>query len=154
MKTAFALSFLLVTSGVLAAVDNESAAREWKALAGSWKLASVQEGGETVPKADLPAISFILKPDGTADVRTPDGEFQTRSVIDSSKTPKTLDIEYLGGPLKGQKQFGIYKIDGDRLIVFSTLPGAKPDQRPREFDAKTAKGRLIVWQRSKEAEKR
>ena len=125
-----------------------------KALAGSWKLVAVEVDGKPVPKDDLPAISFTLHPDGKTDVRSPDGKFQTKSVIDPAKQPKTLDIEYLGGPLKGQKQYGIYKTDGDRFTVFSTSPGGKPEDRPREFDSKTAKGALVVWERVKDDKKR
>jgi uncharacterized protein (TIGR03067 family) len=153
MRTALASFFLLALFGGLAA-DDEAVAKELKALAGSWKLASVEEGGKPVPKGDLSAVSFTLNPDGTSTVRTPDGEFQTKSVIDPSKTPKALDIEYLGGRFKGQKQYGIYKVEGERWTVFSTPPGGKPEDRPREFDSKTAKGALVVWERLKDDKKR
>jgi uncharacterized protein (TIGR03067 family) len=109
---------------------------------------------KAVPKGDLPAISFTLHADGKSTVRTPDGEFETSSVIDPSKKPKTVDIEYLGGVFKGQKQYGIYKVEGDRWTVFSTPPGGKPEDRPKDFDSKTAKGGLVVWERIKDDKKR
>jgi uncharacterized protein (TIGR03067 family) len=122
---------------------------------GSWAWwRQAEEGGKAVPKGDLPAISFTLHADGKSTVRTPESEFQTSSVVDPTKRPKTLDIEYLGGPLKGQKQYGIYKVEGDRWTVFSTPPGGKPDDRPRAFDTKTAKGALVVWERVKDDKKR
>jgi uncharacterized protein (TIGR03067 family) len=145
---------LLAASGGPGLADNDVVAKELKARAGSWKLASVEVEGKPVPKGDLPAILFTLHPDGKSTVRTPDGAFQTKSVIDLSKTPKTLDIEYLGGPLKGQKQYGIYKVEDDRWTVFSTPPGGKPEDRPREFDSKAAKGALVVWERVKDDKKR
>jgi uncharacterized protein (TIGR03067 family) len=154
MRTALVSFFLLAASGGLAAAADEAVAKELKALAGSWKLASVEAGGQPVPRGDLPAISFTLHPDGKSDVRTPDGAFQTKSVIDPTKTPKTLDIEYLGGRFKGQKQYGIYKVEGDRWAVFSTPPGGRPEDRPRAFDSKTAKGGLVVWERVKDDKKR
>jgi uncharacterized protein (TIGR03067 family) len=136
------------------AADDRAAAKELKSLAGSWKLVAVEAEGQAIPKGDLPAISFTLLPDGTSTVRTPDGEFQTKSVLDPAKTPRTLDIEYLGGPLKGQKQYGVYKVEGDRWTVCSTPPGGKPEDRPRGFDSKTAKGTLVVWERVKDEKKR
>jgi len=154
MRKAIALFLLLGASGGLAAADDEALAKELKALAGSWKLVAVEVEGKPVPKGDLPAISFTLHPDGRSTVRTPDGEFQTKSVIAPGKTPKAFDIEYLGGPLKGQKQYGIYKVEGHRWTVFSTPPGGKPEDRPRAFDSKTAKGALVVWERVKHDKKR
>jgi uncharacterized protein (TIGR03067 family) len=154
MRTALVSFFLLAAPGGPALADDDAVAKELKALAGPWKLVSVEVDGKPVPKGDLPAISFTLNPDGKSAVRAPDGEFQTKSVIAPAKEPKALDIEYLGGPLKGQKQYGIYKVDGDRWTVFSTPPGGKPEDRPREFDSKTAKGALVVWERVKDGKKR
>ena len=154
MRTVLVSFFLLAASGRLAHADDDAEAKELKALAGSWKLVAVEVDGKPIPKDDLPAISFTLHPDGKSDVQSPDGKFQTKSVIDPAKKPKTLDIEYLGGPQKGQKQYGIYKTDGDRFTVFSTPPGGKPEDRPREFDSKTAKGALVVWERVKDDKKR
>jgi uncharacterized protein (TIGR03067 family) len=154
MKTALTLLFLLVASTGLTGADDVAVSKEIKALAGQWKLVAVEEGGQAVPKADLLAISFTLHQDGKSTVRTPDSEFQTSSVIDPARTPKTVDIEYLSGPLKGQKQYGIYKVEGDRWTVFSTPAGGKPEDRPREFNSKAAKGALVVWERVKEDKKR
>jgi uncharacterized protein (TIGR03067 family) len=155
MKSALALSFLVAAAVRLAAADEEAVSMELKSLAGTWKLASAEEGGKATPKAELLAITFTLHPDGKAAVRVNEGdEFQTRSVIDPTKAPKTIDIEYLGGRFKGQKQYGIYKVDGDRWTVFSTPPGGKQEDRPKEFDSKTAKGVLVVWERVKDDKKR
>lgn len=154
MRTALVSFFFLAASGGPALAEDDAMAKELKALAGSWKLVSIEVDGKPVPKDDLPAISFTLHPDGKSNVRTPDGEFQTKSVIDATKTPKTLDIEYLGGRFKGQKQYGIYKVEGDRWVVFSTPPGGKPEDRPRAFDTRTAKGTLVTWERVKDAKKR
>src|SRR5262245_36872224 len=154
MRTVLVAFSLLAAAGGPALADDDALAKELKALAGSWKLVAVEVEGKPVPRGELPAISFTLYPDGQSTVRTPDGEFQTKSVIDPSKTPKTLDIEYLGGPLKGQKQYGIYKVEGDRWTVFATPPGGKAEDRPRAFDSKAAKGALVVWERVKHDTKR
>ena len=53
MKTALASLFLLAATGGLSAADDE-AKKEWKALAGSWKIASMEVDGKAIPKADLP----------------------------------------------------------------------------------------------------
>ena len=150
MRTALASILLLATSAGFAA-DDGAVAKELKSLAGSWKGVAAEEGGKAIPKGELLSITFTLEADGKAAVRVNDGEaFQTLSVIDPTKSPKTIDIEYLGGLYKGQKQYGIYKLEGDRWTVFSTPAGGRPEDRPKGFDSKTAKGTLVVWERVKD----
>ena len=78
MRLAPALLFVATTTSLLAAADDDAVAKEFKSLAGTWKLVSVEEGGKAVPKDDLPAISFTLHADGKSTVKTPGGEFQTQ----------------------------------------------------------------------------
>jgi hypothetical protein len=67
----------------------------------------------------------------------------------------TFDHTPLSGPFKGQTQYGIYKVDGDRwTVVVATRPGAKAEDRPREFRTKDMKGRLMVWERVDGGKKR
>jgi uncharacterized protein (TIGR03067 family) len=138
----------LGASWLLAGTGGAGADKELRALAGKWKLAAAEEGGRPVPKDKLPPISFTVHPDGTATVHTPDAEFKTRSKLDPARAPKTIDIVYLSGPLKGRRQYGIYKVEGDRWTVFATHFGAKAEDRPRDFSTKQ-KGRLMVWRRVK-----
>jgi uncharacterized protein (TIGR03067 family) len=146
MKTMLVLFFAACVCAPAIAED-EVVSQELKALAGTWKLAGEERGGVAVPKDQLFKISFTMHGDGKSTVHVPDGEFETMSTIDPTKSPKTIDIEYLGGLFQGQKQFGIYKVDGDRMTVFSTPPGSKPEERPRAFDSKTGKGSVLVWER-------
>jgi uncharacterized protein (TIGR03067 family) len=140
---------------VLARADDAAMEKELKALAGQWKLVAVEENGESLPKDKLPQISFTLRADGTATVRTPDGEHESKSQLDPAKQPKTLDIVDVSGPRKGLKQYGIYKVEGDRwTVVVATKAGAKAEDRPRDFNTKDMKGTLLmVWGRVKEDKK-
>ncbi len=142
---------LLGSSLVLAGPDDAAVQKELKALAGKWKLVAVEENGESLPKEKLPPISFIARADGSASVRTPDGEHQSKSRLDPDKDPKTIDIVDLSGRFKGQKQYGIYKVEGDRwTVVVATKPGATAEDRPRDFNTRGAKVRLMVWERLKD----
>ncbi len=154
MKTAIAMFFLLTAFVGLAAADEEAVSKELKALAGSWILVSSEAEGVPAPKDKLPAMSFKLQSDGRATGKTDEGEIQLSFVVDPLKTPKTIDMEHLSGPTKGQKQYGIYKVDGDRWTVLATPPGYKPKDRPVEFDSKEALGPLVVWERVKDDKKR
>lgn len=152
MKLVLAMVLAFASLPSLIAADDEALANELKLLSGSWKLVSVEVGGRSLPASELPAVTFTLKPNGISDVQTPDGEFQTKAVLDPSAWPKTIDIDFLGGKHKGLVQYGIYKIEMDRWTVFYTPPGGRAADRPKEFDSriKTANGGLLVWERKKE----
>jgi len=140
---------LLLAAVVLTGCGGGDVQNELKALEGTWKLVAAEEGGQAIPQDKLPAISFTFQPDGTSTVRGPEGEFQTRSSVDPTKNPKTIDIVFLSGPLKGRQQYGIYKVEGDRQTVVATLADAKAEDRPVDFTTKGTKTRLMVWQREK-----
>jgi len=150
------LTLLCVLTGFASepASKQDAAAEELASLAGHWKIHSLEYLGKVAPRGEVPAISFTVRPDGTSTVRTPGGDFDTRSTVDATRSPKTIDIEYLGGELKGKRQYGIYRIDGDRWTVFCTPPDGRAEDRPREFDTTKAIGGMIVWERVKEESKR
>jgi uncharacterized protein (TIGR03067 family) len=137
-----ALAFL-GTPFALAAADDAAVRRELKALEGNWKVVAAVDGGRKFPPDRLPPVSFVLRADGTATVRMGAGESKVTFRIDPSKNPKTMDIVHQSGPGKGKKQFAIYKLENDRFTVIATDPGAKEEDRPRDF----TKGRVLVFER-------
>jgi uncharacterized protein (TIGR03067 family) len=73
---------------------------------------------------------------------------KARISIDPSKSPKAIDYLMLAGPSKGEKQLGIYEIDGDTLRFCFASPGK---MRPTEFTAKKGSGNtLSTWKRDKD----
>ena len=74
-----------------------------------------------------------------------------RVKLDPNQVPKAIDLTPTGdfsGPLKGKTYPGIYKIEGDKLILcLSIKPGS---ERPKKFD--TVDNNLLVldvYERSK-----
>ena len=135
---------------LLAGCSDSVAQKELKALEGNWKLVAVEENAESLPKDKFPPISFTLRADGNATVRTPDGEHQSHSQLDPNKQRKTIDIVDLSGPFKDQKQYGIYKLEGQKwTVVVATKPDATAEDRPGDFNTKDVKARLMVWERVK-----
>jgi len=71
--------------------------------------------------------------------------------LDPTQMPKSIDITPTGdsaGPLKGKTYPGIYKIEGDKLILcLSIKPGS---ERPKKFDTLENKQLILdVYERSK-----
>jgi uncharacterized protein (TIGR03067 family) len=70
---------------------------------------------------------------------------RAKITIDPSKKPKTIDYDMSEGFTKGQKQLGIYELDGDTFKACFGKPGA---DRPTDF--KPGEGRTVsVWKREK-----
>ncbi len=157
MRFLAAVSVLVGASLVVAGTDDTAQKKELKALQGTWKLVSVEVAGEAIPKINVPAITFTLRPDGVANVQVPGvPEFQTRTTVDPGKNPRALETVFLGGKFKGQKRYGIYKLEGDRFTVCQTPVGidARPEDRPAAFTTKGTKAELVVWERVKDEKKR
>jgi uncharacterized protein (TIGR03067 family) len=51
--------------------------------------------------------------------------------LDTTKSPKEIDMVFLDGPNKDRVGKGIYQIDGDMLRVCRSLD--PQDERPKEF---------------------
>ena len=70
-------------------------------------------------------------------------------VLDATRTPAGIDLTYTEGPDKGKTARGIYKLNGEDLIV--RIPSREPfDARPEHFDnAEGSKTYLFTLKRAK-----
>jgi len=67
--------------------------------------------------------------------------------LDTTKSPKTIDITDTEGPFKGKTVKGIYELKGDEFRICYSLPGK---DRPKSFTAKEGTGyHSHVWKRAK-----
>ena len=78
---------------------------------------------------------MILHFDGT----DPDDEVVSMFTLDPSKTPKQIDFVGVsstisGDKTKGEKSFGVYKLDGDTLVL--TICWGERDRKNRPTDLK------------------
>ncbi len=58
--------------------------------------------------------------------------------------PRQIDLLYESGAARGKVGLGIYKFDGDRLIICSDVMGGRPPDFVSKKDSFTS---LIVWER-------
>jgi uncharacterized protein (TIGR03067 family) len=67
--------------------------------------------------------------------------------LDTSKTPKQIDLTWAEFANKGKIQFGIYKIEDDKLTLCTSQIGK---ERPKGFEVKEGSGQsLVVLERVK-----
>ena len=150
MNRILALAFALATPVALIADDSDDVKKELKALEGKWKAVSMEAGGQAFPKPDF---TYTVAPGGKATGKSPQGEYQASTVVDPKKNPKTIDNVHETGAQKGQKQYGIYKLEGDKWTVCMTAPGVTEADRPKDFNTKDTPNVVFVFERQKEEKK-
>ena len=90
-------------------------------------------------------LTFVIKNNtytlsvGATEIET--GTFK----LDSSKKPKTIDLEIQSGNDKGKKQPGIYELEGDTFKVCLAFPGES--DRPKEVAKADTKTVSFVFKR-------
>jgi uncharacterized protein (TIGR03067 family) len=120
--------------------------KELKVIKGLWTARTNGKQSGLAPNGGT-TVSIELIADGTAKINGPDNLADVR--LHPSKEPKTLEIEYVEGPLKGKKQFGIYEFkpgkteESDAWTIVVTDLDAKESDRPT--DITTAKGKSVRY---------
>ncbi len=149
MKRIIGLMVVLSMPLLAGADGGDDVQKELKALAGKWKAVSMEAGGTPFPRDRVPDFTFLVAADGKATGQSPQGEYQAAVIVDPTKTPKTIDNLHESGPQKGKKQYGIYKLEGDKWTVCMTRPGVAEADRPKNFTTKDTANVVFVFERLK-----
>jgi uncharacterized protein (TIGR03067 family) len=153
--TGVVVGSLLLAAGLLSAqAPKEGAAgKDGKQLAGTWRAATYALDGKEATAADLKDIRLLIDADGKFKAQNAGQTFLAGTVqTDPDKKPRTMDITYTEGDLKGQTSRAIYELDGDTLRICRAAPGKA---RPTEFASKPGSGlTLMTYQRGKPSDKK
>jgi uncharacterized protein (TIGR03067 family) len=139
----------LVTLMVLSAwgADEAAVKKDMALLQGEWTMVSGSADGEAMPPQMLKEMKRVCKGDEATTTMSGQIYFKAKISIDPTKNPKTIDYDMNDGFTKGQKQLGIYEVEGDTFKACFGKPGA---ERPSDF--KAGDGRTVsVWTREKAA---
>ena len=113
------------------------------ALQGEWTMVSASADGQAMPEAMVKEMKRVCKDDETTTTMADRVYMKAKFILDASKKPKTIDYQMLEGFTKGEKQLGIYEIEGDTFKVCFGRPGAG---RPTDFTSTPGDGHtLSVW---------
>jgi uncharacterized protein (TIGR03067 family) len=133
MKTMFAsaVCFSLIALVGAAAGGDKAAAK----LDGTWIATGGSSEGKEIPAEFIEKIMLtVVMKDGKYTVSVAGQEAETGTYkADPGKKPATLDVEISTGKNEGKKQFGIYKLDDDKLTLVMSKAGSQ--DRPKTFDA-------------------
>lgn len=129
---------LIATAPVAKKTDDEN-------IQGTWKLVSLESGGDTTPKDGLPPIGSMLVFKTDKIVAT-DGKIEkvvhAYKILDTKKTPKVIEFTPLDDrPSKGKPQKAIYELKEDRLKLCVQNEDGEP---PTEFATKRGDGLLLL----------
>jgi uncharacterized protein (TIGR03067 family) len=132
---------------------DEDARKELKALQGKWKAVAMEAAGRPLPRDTFPAFTWDIAEDGTSTAHMPTGDYPVAIAVDPGKNPRTFVTLNEKGEYKGTRQYGIYKLEGDRFTVCETPPGVTENDRPTDFTTRGSPNVVIVFERVKEDKK-
>lgn len=128
----FVLAILILWLPVNACRDVEK--EENKMVEGTWVPVDAELGGQKFPDVVLKTMKLTIN-DGNYTVNVGEQIDKGTVKIESTTTPKAMDITGTEGPNQGKTLPAIYELKGDTLRICYDLEGK---QRPTEF--KTAMG--------------
>ncbi|MFO0934152.1 MAG: TIGR03067 domain-containing protein [Planctomycetota bacterium] len=102
-----------------------------RALEGTWAFERLTVDGQDVPAA-MTGTSRVLIDGDRFRTEAPEGVYEGIFNLDVEAEPHAIDIEFVEGPEAGHWNYGIFRLDGDRLELCLDVNG-KP--RPAEFRA-------------------
>ena len=130
-----ALVFLTIALRAIVLANEPPAKDELKQHQGTWAVTSSIYDGRPAPEAIFRSIQRVV--DGNHVYWTRDGKrfAGTTIELDPAASPKAIDVIPDGGPNRGERVLGIYKLDGDGLTICVAEP-----RRPRPKDFQAGKG--------------
>ena len=136
-----ACALLLLASTLRA--ESEADAKELLKFQGSWKMVSLEDKDKKWDKDELPVVKIVIVGKEMTTHLKDGGTVKSTIKPNGGVDPHELDTTAEGNVFKG-----IYKFDGDKLIMCST---GVDFPRPKKFDVKETKGSggVTVYQKIK-----
>jgi uncharacterized protein (TIGR03067 family) len=134
--SALLLAFTAGRIGLVSAGDDKELAK----FDGTWVMVSATVDGKELTADELKHVTFVIK-SGKSTQMFKDKERGTASFkVYASKKPAEMDFTFEDGPLKGTTLKGVYKFDGDKLVV---CRGGVGKDRPTAFESKAGSGNIL-----------
>ncbi len=142
MKNFTSIALLLAAvTGSFARADDDT-----KNLQGEWQVVEIQIKGKKKDDAETKNLRLIFK-DANLTARSAAGDGRERKKtfkLDSSKSPKQIDITSLDGVEKDQIAACIYKLEKDQLTICMPYFSKDTTVRPTEFKSGEDDGIMLV----------
>lgn len=114
-------------------------------LIGTWTGVSATIDGRELPETTVHQLRLTLTADRYKTEKGTEVLFDSTYAVDSSRSPKQINMIGTEGDLAGKIAEGIFSLDGDTLQICHTMPG-KP--RPTGFASPAGSGiYFVIWKR-------
>lgn len=139
--TTLILALTLAPGALGSQATTEAAKEELQRHQGTWVVTqAIFDGQETAPEV-AGSIRRVVEGDHVVWQRDGKPFAGTRIELDPTREPKTIDVFPDGGPNRGQRAPGIYRLEGDTLVLCMAPPdGTRPDA----FEAPSGSGRSLM----------
>lgn len=137
--------FLVVGLCLLTSAEPEKTLTDQDKLQGEWEMVGLEIREAQVPAEKLKGTTLTIKDDlYITHVKKTDHEIRYK--LDPKQDPKQIDMIFPDGTNAPKVAKGIYKIDGDKLII---CRAQQPDQdRPTNFVSSSVNDTFVVtWQK-------
>lgn len=143
MRRCFYVSVLLCLPAAIVGADGPN--KDLEKLQGKWIMTALDINGKTTPTDQFEGTTLTIKGDKYI-VKVKDKSFEMRIQLDSTRTPKTIDMIFTEGPKQDQVHKGIYELEGD---TFKICRGLNPEhERPIDFTTQPGTDLFVVtWKR-------
>ena len=122
-------AFFVLCAVAFVAADEPK--KEETKLKGKWSAVSLKHAGQALPDDIVKNFKCNFEDKTYTNVMNEEVIEEGEYTIDDAKSPKTIDFNIKKGREEGKKQFGIFKIDGDKMTIVLTEADAK--DRPTSF---------------------
>jgi uncharacterized protein (TIGR03067 family) len=136
-------------TAAIAAADDKTAS-DAKELQGVWQVISLEANGEARPDDEARELQIVFKGDEIFAVKPQGEDPRSKFKVDSSKTPKTIDLRPVAE--KDKIVAGIYSLKDGQLKLCINIFGQDTTKRPTEF--KTHEGDGVAFAVLKRAKKK
>jgi uncharacterized protein (TIGR03067 family) len=140
----------LLLAGVAGAADGpaDEIKKEQEKFKGAWAFASAVIEGKAEPEDNLKGLQVLFDGD-KFELREANRVLATYTyTLDLAQKPATIDTTLTSGPDKGKVEKGIYKFEGETLVLCFGHGDKAP--RPKTFESKEGgKAELTVLKRAK-----
>lgn len=141
MKPLLTLMLALLAGTLLAAPRPKDDKDDLKRFEGKWTFSSWEHSGLPLGATALESAKWSTNGDKyTFEISgtTEEGTFK----LDATQKIPTIDLTITAGTDKGSTQLGIYKFDGEALVICFARPGVK--ERPTEFKTTEENEHILV----------
>jgi uncharacterized protein (TIGR03067 family) len=123
----------------LVAAEPQSA-NDAKNLQGTWQAVDLEANGEKRSDDEIKESKVVIQGDEIFAVKSKGEDPHLKFKLDSSKTPKTIDLIPIDGPDKGKTFPGIYSLENGKLRLCLNIFGKDLSKRPTEFKTQAGDG--------------